>query len=134
MRFLRTCLLFWLTWSFGSFSQVVAQISFNDPSQILPEVNAWVVAQDRQLCNTEEYTLRIAVMIPPNHHGYLDTGDDGLFIPLTFAFPSLEEQGAHVIMQSHPAGERDEIVHATVLRGSGEFAFRIEATQTTSPP
>ena len=134
MCFLRNFLLFWLTWSLGSFSQVVAQISFNDSSQILPEVNAWVVAQDRQLSNAEAYTLRIAVMIPLNHHGYLDTGDEGLFIPLTFAFPSLEEQGAHVVMQSHPTGERDEIVHATVLRGSGEFTFRIEATQTTFLP
>ena len=77
-------------------------------------------------------TLRIAVQIPPNYHGYLDAGDEGFFIPLSFTFPSLEEQGAQVIMVSRPAGERDEVVHATVLRGSGEFAFRIEATHTAS--
>ena len=47
----------------------------------------------------------------------------GLFIPLTFAFPSLEEQGAQVVVLSHPVGERDEMVHATVLRGGGEFTF-----------
>src|SRR5712691_5072599 len=134
MRFLRACLLLWLSWSLGPSSHAVAQISLNGPSQTLPEVNVGLVAQDRQPSNTEEQTLRIAVLIPPDHHGYLDTGDEGLLIPLTFAFPSLEEQGAHIVMLSHPVGERDEIVHATVLRGSGQFTFRIEATQTIALP
>ena len=132
MRFLRAFLLLWLIWGLGPSSHAVAQISVNGSSQTLPEVNVWLVAPDRQ--PGKEHTWRIAVLIPPNHHGYLDTGDEGLFIPLTFAFPSLEEQGAHVVMLSHPVGERGEIVHATVLRGSGEFTFRIKATHTTSSP
>src|SRR5262249_46664799 len=132
MRFLRIFLLLWLTWGIGPFSHAVAQVSVNDSSLAQPEVNAWLVAQELQLNNTEAYILQIAVVIPPNHHGYLDTGEDGLFIPLTFSFSSLEEQRAHIVMQSHPTGERDETVHATVLRGSGEFTFRIEATQTAS--
>jgi len=134
MRFLRASLLLWLCWSLGPSSHAVAQISLTGPSQTLPAVNVWLAAQDRQPSNAEEDTLRIAVLIPPDHHGYLDTGDEGLFIPLTFTFPSLKEQGAHVVMLSHPVGERDEIVHATVLRGSGQFTFRIEATQTIALP
>jgi thiol:disulfide interchange protein len=134
MRFLGIFLLLWLTWGLGSFSHAVAQVSVNDSSLAQPEVSTWLVAQGLQPNNAETYTLQIAVVIPPNHHGYLDTGEEGLFIPLTFGFTSLEEQGAHIVMQSHPTGEQDEIVHATVLRGSGEFTFRIEATQTTSLP
>src|SRR4030095_12370870 len=120
MRFLRACLLLWCSWSIGSL-QAVTQTSANVPSPTLPEVNVWLVAQERQPSDKEAYILRLVVRLPANHHGYLDTGDEGLFIPLTFAFPNLEEQGAQVVMLSHPVGERDEIVPATVLRGSGEF-------------
>ena len=132
MRFLRACLLLWFSWSVGSL-QAVAQTSTSAPSPTLPEVNVWLVAQERQLGDTEAYILRLAVRLPANHHGYLDTGDEGLFIPLSFVFPSLEEQGAPVVMVSHPVGERDEMVHATVLRGSGEFAFRVKTTPMAFP-
>ena len=132
MRFLRACLLLWFSWSIGSL-QAVAQTSANAPSPTLPEVNVWLVAQERQPSDTKAYILRLGVRLPANHHGYLDTGDEGLFIPLTFAFPSLEEQGVQVVMLSHPIGERDEMVHATVLRGSGEFTFRVKTTHMTSP-
>src|SRR5215813_8488283 len=131
MRFLRVCLLLWFSWSIGSL-QAVAQTAANTSSQTLPEVNVWLVTQERQPGDTEAYTLRLAVRIPANHHGYLDTGDEGFFIPLTFVFPSLEEQGAQVVMLSHPVGERDEIVHATVLRGSGEFTFRVKTNRMPS--
>ena len=92
----------------------------------------WHKSVKRALQRSIPYGL--AVLIPPNHHGYLDTGDEGLFIPLTFAFPSLEEQGAQVVMLSHPIGVRDEIVHATVLRGSGEFTFRVTTNRIAAPP
>jgi thiol:disulfide interchange protein DsbD len=131
MRFLRVFLLLWCSCSIGAW-HAVAQTSANTPSQTFPEVNVWLVTQERQPGDTEAYTLRLAVQIPANHHGYLDTGDEGFFIPLTFAFPSLEEQGAQVVMLSHPVGERDEIVHATVLRGSGEFTFRVKTTRMLS--
>jgi thiol:disulfide interchange protein DsbD len=132
MRFLMACLLLWCSWSVGSL-QAVAQTSANAPSLTLPEVNVWLVAQERQPSDPEGYILRLGVQLPANHHGYLDTGDEGLFIPLTFAFPSLEAQGAQVVMLSHPIGERDEIVHATVLRGRGEFTFRVKTIQMASP-
>src|SRR5882672_338617 len=132
MGFLRACLLLWFSWSVGCLP-AVAQTSANAPSPTLPEVNVWLVAQERQPSDTEAYILRLAVRLPANHHGYLDTGDEGLFIPLTFAFPSLEGQGAEVVMLSHPVGERDEMVHDTVLRGSGEFTLRVKTTRMASP-
>ena len=132
MRCLRACLLLWCIWSAGSL-QAVAQTSANAPSSTLPEINVWLVAQEPQPNDTEAHILRLAVQLPANHHGYLDTGDEGLFIPLTFAFPSLEAQGAQVVMLSHPVGERDATVHATVLRGSGEFTFRVKTTRMVSP-
>lgn len=132
MRFIRAFLLLWLSWNLGLLSSVVAQVSLNSQSQALPDVKVALVARERPPSNPGLDTLRVAVQIPPNHHGYLDKGDEGFFIPLSFAFPSLEEQGAQVVMVSHPVGERDEAVHATVLRGSGEFAFRIEAIPPAS--
>src|SRR5919198_5995000 len=132
MCLLRACLLLWFSWSVGSL-QAVAQTSANPPSPTLPEVGVWLVAQEHQPDDTEAYILRLAVRLPAHHHGYLDTGDEGLFIPLALAFPSLEEQGAQVVMLSHPVGERDEIVRATVLRGSGEFTFRVHTTRMPSP-
>ena len=134
MRLVRAFLLLWLSWNLGLLSLAVAPMSLNGQSQALPEVKVSLVARDRQPSNTGVDTLRIAVQIPPNHHGYLDTGDEGFFIPLSFAFPSLEEQGAQVFMVCHPGGERDEVVHATVLRGRGDFAFGIEAAPPTSKP
>jgi thiol:disulfide interchange protein DsbD len=131
MRFVRAFLLC-LSWNLGLLSLAVAQPSLNSQAQALPEVTVSLVARDRQPSNTGMALLHIAVLIPPNYHGYLDTGDEGFFIPLSFAFPSLEAQGARVVMVSRPAGERDEVVHAIVLRGSGEFAFRIEATPLAS--
>ena len=85
MRFLRACLLLWFSWSVGSL-QAIAQTSANAPSPTLPEVNVWLVAQERQPSDTEAYILRLAVRLPANHHGYLDTGDEGLFIPLLLLF------------------------------------------------
>src|SRR5262245_22587432 len=131
MRFLRVCLLLWFSLSVGVL-QAVAETSADAPSPTLPELNVCLVTQERQPGYTGAYTLRLGVRLPANHHGYLDTGDEGLFIPLTFVFPSLEEQGAQVVMVSHPVGERDEMVHATVLRGSGEFTFRVKTTHMTS--
>jgi len=132
MRFVRAVLLLWLSWNLGLRSPVVAQTSLNSQSQALPEVKVSLVARDRQPTNTGMDTWRIAVQIPPDYHGYLDTGDEGFFIPLSFTFPGLEEQGAQAVMVSRPVGERDEVVHATVLRGRGEFAFRIEAIPTAA--
>ena len=68
---------------------------------------------------------RITVEIPPDHHGYLDAGDEGLLIPLAFTF---DIPGIAAKEISRPAGERDEQAHAKVLRGQGEFAFQLTLT------
>ncbi len=70
-------------------------------------------------------TLRIAVEIPPGHHGYIDKGDDGFFIPFSFSFPGLEDTGVVVEMTDAPKGVRDKKVRAQVLRGHADFAFRL---------
>ena len=75
--------------------------------------------------DTDGITFSIRVEIPPNHHGYLDKGDDGFLIPFTFSFPALEEAGVRIEEVSRPAGVRDEDFRAQVLRGRTEFRFRL---------
>ncbi len=75
--------------------------------------------------STEELTFRLAVEVPAGHHGYIDKGDDGFLIPFSFSFPGLEETDVVVEMTSAPPGVRDDKVRAQVLRGSGDFTFRL---------
>ena len=89
-----------------------------------PSVVAEVVAGSL-VRSTEELSFRIAVEVPAGHHGYIDKGDDGFFIPLSFSFPGLEETGIVVEMTSAPLGVRDEKVRAQVLRGRADFVFRL---------
>lgn len=110
-----------------------AQLSWSNQVQAPPEVTANVIDNPIPLDATGSTTFRIAVRIPPDHHGYLDRGDEGTLIPLAFSFAPLEERGVRVTRISRPAGERDEKVHATVLRGQGVFAFRM-ATENTALP
>ena len=74
---------------------------------------------------TEELSLRIAVEVPAGHHGYIDKGDDGFFIPFSFSFPDIEETGVVVEMTSAPPGVRADKVRARVFRGRADFAFRL---------
>lgn len=79
--------------------------------------------------DAQGHTLaRIQVTIPPDHHGYLDKGEEGFYIPLMFTFVALEERGARVVEISRPQGERDDQVHATILRGNGQFVFGIDTS------
>ena len=79
-------------------------------------------------------TFRVEVLIPSDHHGYLDKGDEGLFIPLAFAFDSLQQRGFTISELSRPLGTRDELVHATVLRDSGVFEFRLDSSDDGRAP
>ena len=110
-----------------------AQISSTNPLQTPPTVQAWSVDGDLQLDATGSGTWRIAVQVPPEHHGYLDKGDEGLLIPLAFTFTPFEERRARVSLLSRPQGTRDEKAHATVLRGRGDFTFRVETAKTLLP-
>jgi hypothetical protein len=92
-----------------------------------PEVKVGVVGEPVSIDSTGAATFRVSFEVPSGHHGYLDKGDSGFLIPFTFSFPALEERGAKVTVASSPRGARDDKARATVLRGAGEFAFRLEA-------
>ncbi len=110
-----------------------SQLSLEDTLPEIPEV----VVQGRDFTVDRQTGLtifRVDVHIPVDHHGYLDRGDEGLFIPLAFAFDSLETRGFRVSEVSRPLGTKDDIVHATVLRNGGAFEFRLEAAEDMLPP
>ena len=75
--------------------------------------------------DTAALSFRISVEVPREHHGYLDRGDDGFFIPFSFSFPDFEGTDVVAEMTSAPSGTRDDGVRAQVLRGRGEFAFEL---------
>lgn len=70
--------------------------------------------------------LAVTITIPQSHHGYLDEGDEGFFIPIDFEFA--DDAGAPVSLEplERPDGRRDDEVGATVLRGDGRFLFAAE--------
>ena len=113
---------------------VFAQPSWQSQLPQPPEVKAELVPDSLISDTARSATFRLAVFVPADHHGYLDTGDEGLLIPFAFTFAALEERGLRVAMQTSPPGERDESVHATVLRGRGEFGFRVDAEEQASLP
>lgn len=105
-----------------------AQLSIQGQPPTLPEIETKVTEDIIVIDHTRTGTFHIAVHIPRLHHGYLDAGDEGLLIPLTFSFPDLEAKKIHIKELSRPSGERDNAAHATVLRGKGEFTFNLDAT------
>lgn len=98
-----------------------------------PSVQGRIVGDELRTRGDSAIVFGIVVEIPPDHHGYLDEGDEGYYIPLAFDFSELEERGASVTARARPEGERDELAAARVLRGSGRFDFRIEGTTGLSP-
>lgn len=111
---------------------VESQLSLQDTFPDIPDV----VVQGRDFTGdkqTDLTTFRVEVHVPADHHGYLDRGDEGLFIPLAFAFDSLEKRGFRVTEVSRPAGIRDDLVRATVLRNNGTFEFRLDTPDDTLP-
>ena len=133
MRFVRLVVLFLgLSYSFCA-SPAIAQLPLQKQLPSLPEVKAEVVEAPLRLDNAASTTFHVAVQVPPNHHGYLDAGDEGLLIPLAFTFSSLEARGIRIRTLARPSGERDDKAHATVLRGTGEFAFHLDAAEAAFP-
>ena len=79
----------------------------------------------------------IHVTVPKDHHAYLDSGDKGLFISLSFDFSGVESAGYKVSPVSSPEGTHDKEFEATVLRGAGEFKFalsRVKGREFIIPP
>jgi thiol:disulfide interchange protein DsbD len=126
MRFVPFFIFCSLMYGWCTLTPTEAQLPWDRQFQQVPAVKAQMVAPPLAVEAGTPTTLRLAVEIPPNHHGYLDAGDDGLLIPLAFTFPALVEREVQVVMLSHPAGVRDVQVRATVLRGAGEFVFRLD--------
>lgn len=82
-----------------------------------------------------EFIIRVSV--PKDHHAYLDKGDKGMLIPLSFDFAGVESVGYKISSVSKPKGEYDNEVNATVLRGTGEFKFsikRVKGREFIIPP
>lgn len=101
-----------------------AQVRVQGAGSGRPSVSAEVV-RGSLVPQADAVSFRISVEVPRQHHGYLDRGDDGFFIPFAFSFPDLEGTGIRVEMTAAPSGARDDEVRAQVLRGRGEFAFRL---------
>ena len=112
-----------------SASQSLLEDAFPDVPDVLAQARNFAV--DEQ---TGETAFRVEVFIPADHHGYLDRGDEGLFIPLAFTFTPLQERGFEITEVSRPLGTRDDLVHATVLRDSGVFEFRLDSPVDQGAP
>jgi thioredoxin:protein disulfide reductase len=90
-----------------------------------PDIRAWSETAEKDASGAT--IAHITVEIPADHHGYLDSGDEGLLIPLAFTF---DHSGIEAQEITRPQGTRDEQAHAMVLRGQGEFAFRLHLSDT----
>lgn len=101
---------------------VQGQVRLVGPGPGRPSVSAEVVPGSI-VRRADALSLRISVEVPREHHGYIDRGDDGFFIPLSFSFPDFEGTDIVVETTRAPAGTRDDGVRAQVLRGRGEFGF-----------
>jgi hypothetical protein len=64
--------------------------------------------------------IQINIGIPSNHHAYLDSGDEGVLLPIEFDWASFKEKP---VLKAAPGGVRDETAKAMVLRDIGQFLF-----------
>jgi thiol:disulfide interchange protein DsbD len=66
--------------------------------------------------------FQINFTVPPEHHAYLDKGDEQMYIPITFDVNGdLAGAGLAIDELKKPAGVYDSEVKATVLRDLGKF-------------
>ena len=112
--FYRCCILFFLTCS-----AVLAGAKADVQLQVID--NSQWPAQ-----------YQITLTPPAHHHAYLDKGVENAYIPVTLDRKNkLEKQGLSVSAFTFPAGEFDDLVKATVLKGKGEFLFSIVPLNAT---
>ncbi len=72
---------------------------------------------------------QIDFSVPPEHHAYLDKGDEQMFIPITLDVNgALAGAGLKIDNLEKPAGVYDEEVKANVLRGTGEFNLTLSGS------
>ena len=85
--------------------------------------------------NTEQWPAqyRLTLTVPKDHHAYLDTGDENIYIPVTVDPNSkLAASGLTISKLQKPAGVHDSLVKATVLRDKGDFI--LDLAQTGAKP
>jgi thiol:disulfide interchange protein DsbD len=85
--------------------------------------------------NTSQWPAqyRLTLSVPKDHHAYLDTGDENIYIPITVDPDSkLAASGLTVSKLQKPTGVHDSLVKANVLRDKGDFT--LELAQTGSKP
>lgn len=131
----RSSILVCMIYALYTLGLAAVPMSFALQHQKAPAVQAWLEEEKLTLVRSESgsETFHLTVQVPPNHHAYLDKGDDGLLIPLTFTFTPFEQQGIQVAMLTQPGGKRDEKFRATVLRGKGTFTFELKAIRDALP-
>jgi thioredoxin:protein disulfide reductase len=85
--------------------------------------------------NTSQWPAqyRLTMTVPKDHHAYLDTGDEKIYIPVTIDPNSkLAAEGLTISKLQKPAGLHDSLVKANVLRDKGDFT--LELAQTGGKP
>lgn len=76
---------------------------------------------------------QIDFSVPPEHHAYLDKGEEQMFIPITFDVNgALAGAGLKIDKLEKPAGVYDEAVKATVLRDTGKFNLTLSGSANTA--
>ncbi len=69
---------------------------------------------------------KITLIVPKDHHAYLDDGDEHIYLPITInANSQLSEVGLEVSKLEKPAGIYDSHVKARVLRDQGDFILAL---------
>lgn len=77
--------------------------------------------------------FEIDFTVPPQHHAYLDKGDEQMYIPITFdANGSLASAGLKIEELKKPTGVYDAEVKATVLRDTGKFNLTISGNSNAA--
>lgn len=76
---------------------------------------------------------QINFTVPPEHHAYLDKGDEQMYIPITFdGNGALAGGGLKIEKLDKPLGVYDSEVKATVLRATGEFNLTLSGAANTA--
>ena len=72
---------------------------------------------------------RLTLVVPKDHHAYLDTGDENIYIPVTIDPNSkLATSGLAINKLEKPSGVHDDLVKANVLRDQGDFTLELAET------
>lgn len=87
--------------------------------------------------NAKEWPVkyRLTLAVPKNHHAYLDAGDENAYLPIAVdPNAKLAASGLRINALEKPAGVRDDLVKATVLRDRGDFTLELAQTAPSAVP